>query len=222
MLTENIYNYRMEYPGTYVPNSPPTSYFPITPPYTHPYDSPPPPSSAFTAVGKSEHKSILSTTVPLHSISTADRIPQLYSSQPLYFPFYQPITPPHHHEVYPTPPPLTSSSSLTPSPPLIRQLLMKPHTSIISQRAFTSTTTAVTTIVDDDDDDVIFVDDDKKYFDESTIRTSVIRKTTERSYEDAVSKSMRSFTTSDAPKRLGSESTAPDEEIICKWKSCFR
>lgn len=202
MLTENIYNYRMEYPGIYVPNPPSTGFYPITPPYTHPYDSPPA-VSAFTAVRKSEHN--LPTTVPFTS-NNSDCMPPLYTQhQPHYFPFYQPITPPHH-DVYPTPPPLISSSSTTPSPPLIRQLLMKPPTvnKITSTKAH------------DDDDDVIFVDDDE-HFDESAIRTSVIRKTTKINYEDAVSKKMH--TISDATK--SSDSTV-DEEIICKWKSCFR
>lgn len=202
MLTENIYNYRMEYPGIYLPSLSAALCHPITPPYTHPYDNCPVTSSAFSTVSSSQ------ATELDHKLSaSALRNPELLSvyQSSSYYPYYRAITKPQ----YPLSPPESSASYSSPtspssaasqSPPLIQRLL---------QRHRSSTTTTET-----DDDDVIFVDDDN---DPAANRTSVIMKIDERKFDDIVSKSGRSDSTNSS-----NMTNASDEEIICKWESCFR
>lgn len=212
MLTENIYNYRMEYPGVYVPSLPVPSYHPITPPYTHPYDNCPTTSgsvsSAFSTVSSSH------TTKLDHKLSvSALRNPELLSmyQSSSYYPYYRPnttqnypLSPPESSASYSSP--TSPSSAASQSPPLIQRLLQS-HQS-------TNTTTET------DDDDVIFVDDtnDNVNTKQNSIanRTSVIMKIDERKLDDVVSKSMRSEPTN------SSKINPSDEEIICKWESCFR
>lgn len=206
----------MEYPGVYVPSLPVPSYHPITPPYTHPYDNCPVTSgsvsSAFSSVGSSQ------TTKLDHKLSaSALRNPELLSmyQSPSYYPYYRPNMTPH----YPLSPPESSASYSSPtspssaasqSPPLIQRLLQR-------HRSTTMTT-------ETDDDDVIFVDDVNDNVNTATSpnnpvanRTSVIMKIDERKFNDVVSKSMRSDPTNSSNKISPS-----DEEIICKWESCFR
>lgn len=211
MLTENIYNYRMEYPGVYVPSLPVPSYHPITPPYTHPYDNCPVTSgsvsSAFSTVSSSQ------ATKLDHKLSvSALRNPELLSMSSSYYPYYRPNATPN----YPLSPPESSASYSSPtspssaasqSPPLIQRILQR-------HRSTTET----------DDDDVIFVDDANDNVNTATSpnnpianRASVIMKIEERKFDDVVSKSMRSDPTNSLNKIRPS-----DEEIICKWESCFR
>lgn len=230
MLTENIYNFRMDYPGLFVPQLPqPTKVdidhsskfqYPISPPH-HPFDAASsPPRSAFTAVK--------SSTSGQTNQQSLELLHNLYANQLSATTF-------NYTNLYSTP---TTSINYPPSPPNSHNSPTRPSSAAMIEQLMRRRSPA-------------FSDDNKQVYDDheqrlhqplkgsmcvENSREHMARQRQEMVQRTSVIKSVidddRSLIRS-AVQRLSSDScgassassssaSSADEEIVCRWNDCFR